>query len=395
MKKELSSICDFAKDKIEVDTLNKKTYISTENMLPDKSGISDASSLPTIKLTPLFKKNDILISNIRPYFKKIWYAEFDGGCSNDVLILRAKPGVHEKFLYYVLSEDTFFDYATATAKGTKMPRGDKAAIMKYLVPDISYENQEKIAKILSSLDDKISLNTEITKNLEHQAQSIFKSWFIDFDPFNGAIPEEWSDGNLLDIADYLNGLAMQKFRPEKNENYIPVMKIKELRQGICDSNSDLCSQNIKSEYIIKNGDVIFSWSGTLLVDIWCGGTCGLNQHLFKVTSTNYDKWFYYMWTNYHLQKFIFVAADKATTMGHIKRDELEKSKVLIPTDGDYKKISALMSPIIDNIILNKIENNNLAQLRSTLLPKLLNGEIDVSEVVTNDTQLFVEGQDAN
>lgn len=185
---------------------------------------------------------------------------------------------------------------------------------------------------------------------------------------------------MIDIADYLNGLAMQKYRPTADETGIPVLKIKELRQGCCDDNSELCSPSIKSEYFIHDGDVIFSWSGSLLVDFWCGGICGLNQHLFKVTSNKYNKWFYYAWTKHHLDRFIAVAADKATTMGHIKRDELSKAEVLIPNEADYKRIETLLQPIYDLIIANRIENKKLAETRDTLLPKLMTGEIDISEV---------------
>lgn len=194
------------------------------------------------------------------------------------------------------------------------------------------------------------------------------------------IPKGWKKGNLLDIANYLNGLAMQKYRPDENEVGIPVLKIKELRQCYCDNNSELCSPNIKSEYIIQDGDIIFSWSGSLLVDIWCGGTCGLNQHLFKVSSEIYDKWFYYLWTAHHLERFVAIAADKATTMGHIKRGELAKAEVLIPSNEDYKEISLLMDPIFRLIIANRIESRRLVELRDKLLPKLMSGEIDISEV---------------
>lgn len=210
----------------------------------------------------------------------------------------------------------------------------------------------------------------INKNLEQQAQALFKEYFLD-NP-NPA----WKEGGLLDIADYLNGLAMQKFPAEDEESSLPILKIKELRQGYCDEESDLCSSNIKDCYIINDGDVIFSWSGTLLLDFWTGGKCGLNQHLFKVTSKKFDKWFYYSWTNHHLEKFIHIAADKATTMGHIKRDELEKAKVLIPDDKSYKKIGSALAPIYDAIIANRIENQTLAQLRDTLLPKLMSGELN-------------------
>ena len=165
MKYSLSDICDYGKEKIDVALLDEDTYISTENLKPNKGGIASSSSLPTVARTQAFFTGDVLVSNIRPYFKKIWYAEFNGGCSNDVLVFRAKNGVCKRFLYYVLADDSFFDYSTATSKGTKMPRGDKIAIMKYKVPNFSYELQKKIAGILDILDRKIELNSAINKNL--------------------------------------------------------------------------------------------------------------------------------------------------------------------------------------------------------------------------------------
>ncbi len=165
MKYKLSDICDYAKGKTEVSVLNKDTYISTENMIPNKGGITRAASLPTVSQTQSFLAGDVLVSNIRPYFKKIWFAEYDGGCSNDVLVFRAKDGVSKRFLYYLLADNVFFDYSMATSKGTKMPRGDKAAIMKYEIPQFSYVEQAKIAGILETLDSRIRLNGEINDNL--------------------------------------------------------------------------------------------------------------------------------------------------------------------------------------------------------------------------------------
>ena len=173
MKYKLSDICEYAKGKVKVSALDENTYISTENMLPNKGGITTAASLPTQEQTQAFMKNDVLVSNIRPYFKKIWYATFDGGCSNDVLAFRAKDGVSSRFLHYVLADDTFFDYSMATSKGTKMPRGDKKAIMEYEVPELSYEAQCKIAGILEVIDEKIELNMDINKNLFEQAQALY------------------------------------------------------------------------------------------------------------------------------------------------------------------------------------------------------------------------------
>ena len=376
MKCKLSDICDFRKGKVDVSKLTLKTYISTENMLPNKGGITEANSLPTIQLTQEYKKGDVLVSNIRPYFKKIWRAKYDGGCSNDVLVFQGNSNIDGDFLYYVLANGDFFDYSMATSKGTKMPRGDKTSIMQYEVPVFDVDTQRKIASVLRCLDEKIELNSTINKNLEQQAQAIFANEFLSLD----TLPEGWKQASLIDIADYLNGLAMQKYRPTADESGIPVLKIKELRQGCCDNNSELCSPSIKSDYIIHDGDVIFSWSGSLLVDLWCGGICGLNQHLFKVTSNKYDKWFYYAWTKHHLDRFVAVAADKATTMGHIKRDELAKAEVLIPNEADYNRIGALLQPIYEMIISNRIENKKLAATRDILLPKLMNSEIDMSEV---------------
>lgn len=377
MTSNLNDIAYFVNEKINIEELNDLNYISTENMLPDKSGITKSSGLPNANYTQCFSEGDILLSNIRPYFKKIWYATFNGGCSNDVLVLRAKSNVCSKFLYYVLSDDKFFEYDTATSKGTKMPRGDKVAIMKYSVPKYDLTTQEKIARVLSSLDDKIELNNKINQNLEQQAQAIFKSWFVDFEPFGGKMPDDWEKSNLLEIANYLNGLAMQKYRPKDNEPYMPVLKIKELRQGFCDNTSDSCTENINDAYIINNGDIIFSWSGSLLVDIWCGGKCGLNQHLFKVTSEKYDKWFYYLWTKHYLSKFIALASDMATTMGHIKRQELANAEVIIPSKSHYQIISTHIKPLINLLISNRLESQCLKEIRNQLLPKLISGEIEI------------------
>ena len=279
------------------------------------------------------------------------------------------------FLFYLLKHNK--DKIETMGSGTTF-KEVSGNTMKNIIVRVPSDKgvQKNIASILGTLDDKIEENVRINNNLEQQAQAIFSHEFLTFE----TLPDGWKQASLIDIADYLNGLAMQKYRPTADETGIPVLKIKELRQGCCDDNSELCSPSIKSDYIIHDGDVIFSWSGSLLVDFWCGGVCGLNQHLFKVSSSKYDKWFYYAWTKHHLDRFIAVAADKATTMGHIKRDELAKAEVLIPNESDYDRIGALLQPIYDLIISNRIENKKLAETRDTLLPKLMNGEIDISEV---------------
>lgn len=292
--------------------------------------------------------------------------------NNHAHIVKSNGLCDLRYLCYCINTMDVSGYITGSAQ-PKLSQANLNAIPLQL-PEVNV--QHKIADFLQMLDQKILINEKINDNLYAQVKAIFSENFLNLD----FLPDGWKTGNLLDIADYLNGLAMQKYRPQDGESGLPVLKIKELRQGICDNNSELCSPSIKSEYIIHDGDIIFSWSGSLLVDIWCGGTCGLNQHLFKVTSNNYDKWFYYLWTAHHLDRFIAVAADKATTMGHIKREELEKAEVIIPSKCDYKRISTLIKPLFDLIISNRIENRKLTALRNTLLPKIMSGEIDAANI---------------
>ena len=293
--------------------------------------------------------------------------------------------IDPKFLFYSICKR---DFASMNV-GSAVP-SMTVSILNDI--QISYPknlaDQRRIASILSSLDRKIELNNKINADLEEMAQTIFKNWFVDFEPFKdgefvdselGMIPEGWKVGTLTEIASYMNGLAMQKFPPENNEDTLPVLKIKELGQGFCGTDSDRCSCNIKDECKIHNGDVIFSWSGTLLVDVWCGGDCGLNQHLFKVTSNDYPKWFYYYWTKHHLQEFIHIAKDKAVTMGHIKRGHLEEALVAIPDNHSMEKAHELFDPILGKMISLRLESSRLSLLRDTLLPRLMSGEIEIPE----------------
>lgn len=291
-----------------------------------------------------------------------------------------------EFVYYSLKND--YTTLASLANGGAQQNLNAQIIKDYVLQMPSLADQRRIASILSSLDRKIELNNKINADLEEMAQAIFKNWFVDFEPFKdgkfvdselGMIPEGWKVGRLTEIASYMNGLAMQKFPPENNEDSLPVLKIKELGQGFCGTDSDRCSCNIKDECRIHDGDVIFSWSGTLLVDVWCGGDCGLNQHLFKVTSKDYPKWFYYYWTKHHLQEFIHIAKDKAVTLGHIKRGHLEEAMVAIPDNDSMEKAHELFEPILSKMISLRLENSRLSLLRDTLLPRLMSGEIEVPQ----------------
>ena len=372
---ELSNICEYSSKRIDSSLLNVENYVSTENMMQNKGGITLAAKVP-VENSVEFLPGDILISNIRPYFRKIWLSDKKGGCSSDVLCIRALPGTDSTYLYYLLSQDSFFDYVMSGAKGCKMPRGDKSQIMQWDVDLPNFEDQHRIASILKSIDDKIQLNKQINHNLHNLAQELFNNNIAE----NACRSSGWRSASLLDIAEYLNGLAMQKYPAINGEFSLPVLKIKELGQQACDANSDRCTESIPEQFVVKDGDIIFSWSGTLLVDFWCGGKCGLNQHLFKVSSDLYPNWFVYFWTRHHLDRFIRIAKDKAVTMGHIKRGDLGKAVVVIPEDAIMNKLNGEIAPLISECIERRIENRKLQSIRNSLLPKLMSGELKINDL---------------
>ncbi len=268
--------------------------------------------------------------------------------------------------------------------------------------------QRTIAYILGTLDDKIELNRRMNETLEAIARAVFKSWFVDFDPVCakasgeppesicrrlgltpdllahfpdrlvdtefGEIPEGWAVKPLDGIADYLNGLALQKFPPENDSEWLPVIKISQLKKGDS-TGADRASHKLKREYIVDDGDVLFSWSGSLEVDIWCGGRGALNQHLYKVTSANFPKWFYFYWTRHHLSHFQAVAAGKAVTMGHIQRKHLTEALCAVPPKPLMERLDGIVAPLLDKQIENRKESRTLGFMRDSLLPKLLSGEL--------------------
>ena len=290
----------------------------------------------------------------------------------------------ERFIYWLLRTKPYQIFIVNSASGSTVKHTSPSRIQEYEFEAPDLLTQRRIADILSALDDKIELNRQTNATLEAIAQAIFKEWFVDFN-FPGAsgemveselglIPEGWRVKPLDEIANFLNGLALQKFPPEDDKDYLPVIKIRELKNGVTES-SDKASRNIPEKYIIDDGDLIFSWSGSLVVTFWVGGKGALNQHLFKVTSDNYPLWFCYFWLLHHLDEFQRIVEDKTTTMGHIKRSHLTEALCLVPDRLD--EMHKVLSPFVDKIISLEQEILTLARLRDTLLPKLMSGELEV------------------
>ena len=265
-------------------------------------------------------------------------------------------------------------------------------------------NQKQIAKVLSDLDAKIEVNNKINQELEAMAKLIYDYWFVQFDfPFDFAqgkpdpngkpykssggkmvynkelkreIPEGWEVGTLLDIANYQNGIACQKFRPI-DETYLPVIKIKEMRDGYTDK-TEKVRLDVPDRVKIFDGDVLFSWSASLEVIIWSGGKGALNQHIFKVTSDNYPKSYYYFELLNYLQHFKMIADLRKTTMGHITQDHLKQSRISIPPYDLCFRLEEKIGPILKSIVSNRQQNQKLSELRDWLLPMLMNGQVTVA-----------------
>jgi len=311
-----------------------------------------------------------------------------GHGSTEFIVMSGKEGFSDNlFVYYLARDPKFRSYSIQQMEGTSgRQRVPVSALSKQTIELPPLPEQRAIAYILGTLDDKIELNRRMNQTLEAMARALFKSCFVDFEPFRdqgmqdsplGEIPVGWQTKPLDKVAYFLNGLALQEYPPE-GEDYLPVIKIVELRRGVTES-SGRASPFIGKEYIVEDGDILFSWSGSLEVCIWCGGRGALNQHLFKVTSTAYPKWFYYHWIKYHLPEFQAIAAGKATTMGHIQRYHLRSALVVIPPKNILEAMDKMISPLLAGMIDNNLESRTLAIIRDTLLPKLLSGEIRFKE----------------
>lgn len=377
--KRLSDCADFRKERSNNITL--ENYISTENMIENKGGVTVIGAVPLINTTSAYKAKDILFSNIRPYFKKIWFATRDGSCSNDVLVIKAKQNVNPLFLYYVLADNNFFNYATVTAKGTKMPRGTPKAIMQYLVPDISINSQTKIASILSAYDELIENNNKRIKLLEQMAENLYKEWFVRFrfpgyenaeyiekypsgwkvyGKGNNMVPAVFRYGFLHEIGRFIRGKNITSL--EMKEGTIPVISA-----GIEPSGYHEVSN-------VKGVSLTISASGANagylkynLNDIWAAD-CSYYQ--------NDDN----IWFVYNTLKFlqpVIMNMQCGAAQPHVYPKDINKLSILLPTKEVMLQFNKKVNCIYEEIAIIKKQNINLIKQRDLLLPRLMSGKLEV------------------
>jgi len=400
MKYKLSDICAFTDERIVVTDLDLNNYISTENMLQNKEGVIRSAGLPTVNQIQAYQPGDVLISNIRPYFKKIWYADRSGGCSNDILVLRAKENTYPGFLYYLLSDNAFFNYAAATAKGTKMPRGDKDAIMKYEVPNLPIGIQIKIADILSALDAQISNNKAINNHLEQIAQAIFKSWFVDFEPFGGKMPKDWREGTFSDLLSTIIGGDWGKDTSTSNNT----QKVYCIRGTDIDNINAGNKGKMPIRYIFPKNYADKQLSvGDIVVEISGGsptqstGRCALitqsllDRYDFGMVCTNfcraikplegYSSFVYFYWKYLYDRGIMFSYENGTTGIKNLNiSDFLKIEPIIIPPIKVAFYFTEAVGILIDMIFSNSLANENLAVIRDTLLPHLMSGELSVTDL---------------
>jgi type I restriction enzyme S subunit len=310
------------------------------------------------------------------------------------------------FVYYLFQSKDQQEYIRSNAIQTGVPHTNLGLLRATPIVLPPLPTQRAIAHILGALDDKIELNRKTNDTLEAMARTLFESWFVNFDPVRakaegrapagmdeataklfpsefekselGDVPKGWRVEALDEIAQFINGLALQKFRPAPGQAALPVVKIAQLRTGVADS-SEQARADLDSAFVIDDGDVIFSWSGSLTVVLWGGGRAALNQHLFRVIPAKLSKALTYLWIDHHLPQFQQIASDKATTMGHIQRRHLSMAKCVVPPQVNLRELSCRLDELIDLRAQRELESRTLAALRDALLPKLLSGELAIRD----------------
>ena len=387
-------------------------FLSVSDLNITEQGLKAGSRIAPSGATLLLVRGSGLFNHI-----PICFADRDVAFNQDVKAIVAQDGVDPLYLHYTLESHRYELSKNVGVTGIGAGKFDTDFLRQLDFIHRQKGEQEEIGQLASAYDRKIELNRRMNETLEAMAQAIFRDWFVDFGPtrrkLEGAsgaqavlggliappekaariaalfpdtlgddgLPVGWEGRSLDEIATFLNGLALQKYPTEDPEDSLPVIKIAELRNGVT-GKSNRASRAVPDKYVVRDGDFLFSWSGSLMAKFWTAGEGALNQHLFKVSSDAYPTWFYTHWVYKHLAEFQKIAASKATTMGHIQRGHLKAAKTVCPSDDAWALMGEIMEPIMQKTIQNDLENRTLSATRDLLLPKLMSGELRLRDAET-------------
>ena len=372
------------------DIIDFDTYITTDSMLPNRGGIKRAETLPEAKTIPRYLPGDILLSNIRPYFRKIWFSNREGGCSNDVLVVAAKNNIYPKFLYYVLSDDNFFNYDNVTSKGTKMPRGTPNAIMKYLVPNFDLNKQKKIAAMLSVYDDIIEINVRRISVLEQMIVNLYKEWFVRFRfpgydkvEYENGIPKDWVVAKIGDVGNVVGGGTPSTAISEYWNGSIPWLSPSDLVSFsdvfISSGKMFLSDEGLKhssAQLLPKDTVLLSSRAPVGYVAIAKNALC-TNQGFKSVICNQNIITPYYLYYFFKENKDLLESYASGATFLELSATRLKKIKIAIPTLDLQKRFADLVESMLFSAETIIIQNKNLKKQRDLLLPRLLSGKLEV------------------
>lgn len=406
-KYRLKELAKYKNERINTNQLTTSNYISTENLLPNKQGKQKTNKLPSSKTVKKYTETDILVSNIRPYFKKIWQADNIGGISNDVLnITSSNEKISNDYLYYYLSQDKFFQYMTQTSKGTKMPRGDKEAIMEFEIQvpkNVKYQNF--ISNLGKFLDNKIEINNKIIANLEKLSQTLFKRWFVDFEfpdedgnPYKssggeminselGEMPKNWKVNKLKEFTKKISsgGTPSRKVKDYWEYGEIMWLKTKEVKEKMIvtteENITDLGLLKSSAKIINENSTVIAMYGATAGQIAYLGCKMATNQACCTIESEYPDFIYNYFVYNANYIKTL----SSGSAQQNLNKKIIEDLKLLVPS---LKVLNHYESSVNSNTSLIKsltLSNLKLQELRDTLLPKLMSGELEISDDIEVNT----------
>jgi type I restriction enzyme S subunit len=396
----LAEIATYVNEKISSSNIDLNQYVTTDSLLQDKRGRECAQNLPPVTTNLIhYQPGDVLVANIRPYLKKLWFADCEGGASSDVLVIRAKNANDTTFVYALLMQDSFYDYAMKGAKGSKMPRGDKDQIMRYEIPTFSLELRKNIGKFITDIESKIAVNRQINDNLEAMAKQLYDYWFVQFDfpdeegkPYklNGGkmvwndklkreIPDGWSAKSIFDEMSVQYGFPFSTDDFTEEVTNIPVVRIRDILDNTISAYSH---EETDDKYRLNEADLLIGMDGNFHMNYWIDNIAYLNQRSVRLRSKQNSN-VSIVQARYDIEPYIKAKEQRAkgSTVGHLSDKDLKELKVVVCPN---RRMRDALDSLLYRIIANRKENLCLTKQRDELLPLLMNGQVSVNYHLSHD-----------